>query len=91
MLEHARRRPQEFADLARDLFGAMANGGRVGFEPVAWFNGGLFDDDRVGVTATQRQRSQRDRVDDVDQHAGHGNLSLPGHPGLLTGAERASV
>ena len=23
----------------------MASGGRVGFEPVAWFNGGLFDDD----------------------------------------------
>ena len=45
MLEHARRRPQEFADLARDLFGAMATGGRIGFEAVAWFNGGLFDDD----------------------------------------------
>ena len=45
MLEHARRRPQEFADLARDLFGAMASGGRIGFEAVAWFNGGLFDDD----------------------------------------------
>ena len=27
------------------LFGAMASGGDVGFEPVAWFNGGLFDDD----------------------------------------------
>ena len=45
MLEHARRRPGEFADLARDLFGAMASGGRIGFEAVAWFNGGLFDDD----------------------------------------------
>ena len=45
MLEHARRRPQEFAELARDLFGAMATGGRIGFEAVAWFNGGLFDDD----------------------------------------------
>ena len=22
----------------------MATGGRVGFETVAWFNGGLFDD-----------------------------------------------
>ena len=44
MLEHARRRPTEFADLARDLFGAMATGGRIGFEAVAWFNGGLFDD-----------------------------------------------
>ena len=45
MLEEARRRPGDFADLARALFGAMAKGGRVGFEAVAWFNGGLFDDD----------------------------------------------
>ena len=45
MLEHARRRPKEFAVLARDLFAAMSAGGRVGFEAVAWFNGGLFDDD----------------------------------------------
>ena len=45
MLEHARGRPEEFANLARDLFGAMSTGGRVGFEAVAWFNGGLFDDD----------------------------------------------
>ena len=45
MLEHARRRPEEFVELARDLFGAMSTGGRVGFEAVAWFNGGLFDDD----------------------------------------------
>ena len=45
MLEHARHRPDEFAALARDLFGAMSTGGRSGFEAVAWFNGGLFDDD----------------------------------------------
>ena len=45
MLEHARRRPEEFQSLARDLFGAMTAGGRVGFEAVARFNGGLFDDD----------------------------------------------
>ena len=45
MLEQARRRPEAFAGLARDLFGAMARGGRVGFEEVAWFDGGLFDDD----------------------------------------------
>ena len=45
MLNHARRRPEDFADMARDLFGAMASGGRIGFETVAWFNGGLFDDD----------------------------------------------
>ena len=45
MLEHARQQPADFAVLARDLFSAMATGGRVGFETVAWFNGGLFDDD----------------------------------------------
>ena len=45
MLEHARQQPEDFAVLARDLFGAMATGGRVGFETVAWFNGGLFDND----------------------------------------------
>ena len=45
MLEHARRQPEDFAVLARDLFGAMSTGGRIGFEAVARFNGGLFDDD----------------------------------------------
>ena len=42
MLEHARKRPEDFAALAQDLFGAMSTGGRIGFEAVAWFNGGLF-------------------------------------------------
>ena len=46
MLEQAGRRPASFATMASVLFGAMANkNGLVGFEPVAWFNGGLFDDD----------------------------------------------
>ncbi len=45
MLEQARRRPEGFAALASRLFGAMAEGGDVGFETVARFNGGLFDDD----------------------------------------------
>ena len=47
MLAHSRKRPDEFTDLSRDLFGAMASGGRIGFEAVAWFNGGLFDDDET--------------------------------------------
>ena len=47
MLEHARDRPGDFETLARDLFGAMSTGGRVGFETVEWFNGGLFEDDRA--------------------------------------------
>ena len=45
MLEHAASRPEEFQSLATDLFKAMHSGGRVGFEHVAWFNGGLFNDD----------------------------------------------
>ena len=45
MLEHASTRANEFQALASDLFKAMQSGGRVGFEHVAWFNGGLFNDD----------------------------------------------
>ena len=47
MLKHARRKPEEFGALAQELFGAMSTGGRVGFEHVEWFNGGLFEDDSV--------------------------------------------
>ena len=45
MLERTRRDPDRFANYASRLFGAMATGGDVGFEAVAWFNGGLFDDE----------------------------------------------
>ena len=45
MLDQARLRPERFAGMARSLFAAMQDGGTVGFEEVAWFNGGLFDDD----------------------------------------------
>ena len=46
MLEQACRQPASFATMASTLFNAMAQkDGLVGFEPVAWFNGGLFDDD----------------------------------------------
>ena len=44
MLRQARRTPEQFTELAAELFQVMAAGGRVGFEAVAWFNGGLFDD-----------------------------------------------
>ena len=38
--------PDSFEENCRALFAAMANrGGRVGFTPIPWFNGGLFDDD----------------------------------------------
>ena len=58
MLEEARRTPAQFADLAGDLFRVMASGGRVGFETVEWFNGGLFDDD----TALPLEKSDIDTV-----------------------------
>ncbi|WVT72141.1 DNA methyltransferase [Sinorhizobium chiapasense] len=47
MLDRALEEPGEFEAFARDLFIAMKGGGRVGFERIAWFNGGLFDDDLV--------------------------------------------
>lgn len=47
MLEHAEQRPGEFQELARDLFRVMREGGRIGFEKVEWFNGGLFDSDEA--------------------------------------------
>lgn len=45
MLELCQKDPSEFQPFAKDLFAAMQSGGRVGFEKVEWFNGGLFDDD----------------------------------------------
>ena len=47
MLDRSRGDPAKFEAYAKHLFGAMATGGDVGFERVAWFNGGLFDDDRA--------------------------------------------
>lgn len=47
MLDRALEDPHEFESFARDLFAAMKTGGRVGFEKVAWFNGGLFDNELV--------------------------------------------
>jgi len=45
MLDAARKAPGRFEGYARRLFAAMADrGGEVDFTPVAWFNGGLFDD-----------------------------------------------
>ena len=47
MLERAIENPEEFESFAALLFAAMKSGGRVGFEKVSWFNGGLFDDETV--------------------------------------------
>lgn len=45
MLEQGVKRPDQFTAMTAQLFTAMRTGGLVGFEEVAWFNGGLFDDD----------------------------------------------
>lgn len=47
LLEAAGRAPADLPDMLRDLFGAMQHGGRLGFERIDWFNGGLFDSDDV--------------------------------------------
>ncbi|MEN8861065.1 class I SAM-dependent DNA methyltransferase, partial [Qipengyuania flava] len=47
MLEINRTSPTSFVEDAASLFTAMKSGGKVGFEKVEWFNGGLFDDDSV--------------------------------------------
>ena len=44
MLRHARPAPECFVELAGEFDEVMATGGRVDFETVSWFNGGLFDD-----------------------------------------------
>lgn len=46
MLVYAKSHPKKFAQSAAELFRAMRDkGGIIGFKPVQWFNGGLFDDD----------------------------------------------
>ena len=58
MLEQAQLMPANFSELAGDLFRVMASGGRIGFETVDWFNGGLFEDD----TALILEKSDIDTV-----------------------------
>jgi hypothetical protein len=43
LLEAGLKDPASLSAMLEDLFGTMATGGRIGFEPVDWFNGGLFD------------------------------------------------
>jgi len=47
LVEHSQGKPELFAERAGKLFTAMHKGGDVAFENIDWFNGGLFDDDRV--------------------------------------------
>ena len=43
LLDAGQDDPTELETMLGELFGAMATGGRIGFETVDWFNGGLFD------------------------------------------------
>ncbi len=43
LLEAGLKDPGSLSPMLADLFGAMATGGRLGIEPIDWFNGGLFD------------------------------------------------
>ena len=45
LLEQAVQAPDRFVVYVQRLFRAMAEGSDLGIEPIAWFNGGLFDDD----------------------------------------------
>jgi len=45
ILGHWRHDRGQLANVIGELFRAMATGGRLGMEPIPWFNGGLFDDD----------------------------------------------
>ena len=87
MLRQVRRTPEHFTELAGALFRVMASGGRVGFEAVAWFNGGLFDDGEalplekaadLGRTGTRRRGPVAGRP---HQAAQGGRAALPGVPG----------
>ncbi len=42
LLEAGEKDPASLGPMLADLFGAMATGGRVGFELMDWFNGGPF-------------------------------------------------
>ena len=43
LLDAGLKDPASLSAMLQDLFGAMATGGRLGIEPIDWFNGGLFD------------------------------------------------
>jgi len=47
MLEACERTPERFAPMTKGLFTAMRSGGFFGADEIAWFNGGLFDDDEA--------------------------------------------
>lgn len=59
MLDLCRSDPASFAEHCGTLFGAMAQpNGKVGFQRIDWFNGGLFQDDHALLVT-------RDDVEDL--------------------------
>ncbi len=47
LVEQTRKKPSAFARQLSNLFGAMADGGWFGTEEIEFFDGGLFEDDKV--------------------------------------------
>ncbi len=47
LLAQTRRNSKDFAEVLSQLFRAMKTGGYFGADKILYFNGGLFDDDRV--------------------------------------------
>lgn len=71
LLGAAKARPGDAPAMVSELFRAMhAPGGRIGFDPVQWFNGGLFDnDDVLPLTSADIDRLQASaalRWDEID-------------------------
>lgn len=57
MVEGSQDDPDAFQANAQQLFQAMHKGGQAGFRPVAWFNGGLFDDDSTLALTREELRT----------------------------------
>lgn len=57
MVEGSQDDPGAFQANAQQLFQAMHKGGQAGFRPVAWFNGGLFDDDATLALTREELRT----------------------------------
>jgi len=65
MLTSAQTKPEMFQSRAQDLFHAMRRGGEAAWEPIEWFNGGLFDDD-TALPLDQDDLKLAIRVADLD-------------------------
>ena len=62
LLEQTRHNSKDFSEVLRQLFRAMNTGGFFGADKILYFNGGLFDDDRV----LPLDRADMDIIADID-------------------------